>query len=264
MNENPFEPFPDDLQDIGDALREHREVADGHQLKRIKRRVLPAVTSRRTLRCLVPRRARTRAALILVIGFALNASGAMATVLTDFGVSSSSAKDLNVTRIASTIVSYASSGNRSEPAAMIVYAQGCPAGQTFSGGGCVPTGCPPGQTLTGGMCVTPTVLPAPATSPTVCRASTRGYKVRAGQEDTIIVAVDRQGGPVAGVRVKITLPGGKVVFRTTGTNGKATFRVTPTKSGTIFVHSASCKETMKVRVQAAKSATAVRPPSFTG
>ena len=279
MNDNPFEPFPDDLQDIGDALREYREVADGHQLERIKRRVLPAVTPRRTLRCLVPRRARTRAALILVIGFALNASGAMATVLTHCGVSSSSAQDLNVTQIASTILSYASSGNGPESAAMVVYAQSCPAGQTLSaavradqlsgratlsGGQCVPTSCPPGQTLTGGVCVTPTVPPATVTSPTVCRASTRGYKVRAGQEDTIIVSVDRQGAPVAGVRVRITLPGGKVVSRTTGTSGKATFRVRPARTGTIFVHGASCKETMKVKVGAAKSATAVRPPSFTG
>lgn len=264
MNDNPFEPFPDDLQDIGDALREYREVADGHQLERIKRRVLPAVTPRRTLRCLVPRRARTRAALILVIGFAMNASGAMATVLTDSGVSSSSAQDLNVTQIASTILSYASSGNGPESAAMVVYAQSCPAGQPLSGGQCVPTSCPPGQTLTGGVCVTPTVPPAPVTSPTVCRASTRGYKVRADQEDTIIVSVDRQGAPVAGVRVRITLPGGKVVSRTTGTSGKATFRVRPARTGTIFVHGASCKETMKVKVGAAKSATAVRPPSFTG
>jgi len=262
MNDNPFEPFPDDLQDIGDTLREYREVADGHQRERMKRRVLPAVTPRRTIRCLVPRRARTRAALILVVGFALNASGAMATVLTGFGVSGSSAQDFNMTQIASTFLSYAASGNRSEPAATAVYAQSCPAGQTLSGGQCVPTSCPPGQTLTGGMCVTPTVPPAPVTSPTVCRASTRGYKVRAGQEDTIIVSVDRQGAPVAGVRVRITLPGGKVVSRTTGTSGKATFRVRPARAGTIFVHSASCKETVKV--QAAKSATAVRPPSFTG
>jgi hypothetical protein len=258
MNDNPFKPFPDDGEDIGDALREYREVPDGHQLDRIKRRVLPAVTPRGTLRCLVPRGARTRAALILVIGFALNASGAMATVLTECGVSSSSAHDLNVTQIASTFLRAAESANGPEPAAMVVYAQSCPAGQTHSGGQCVPTSCPPGQTLTGGVCVTP------VTSPTVCRASTSGYKVRAGQEDTIVVSVDRPGGPVAGVWVRITLPGGKVVSRTTGTGGKATFRVRPARTGTIFVHGASCKEVIKVKVAAAKSATAVRPPSFTG
>ena len=47
-------------------------------------------------------------------------------------------------------------------------------------------------------------------------------------------------------------------------NGKVTFIVTPTQSGTIFVRSPSCKEMVKVKVFAAKAATAVRAPSFTG
>jgi hypothetical protein len=64
--------------------------------------------------------------------------------------------------------------------------------------------------------------------------------------------------------VRITLPGGQVVTRTTGRSGKATFRVTPAHSGTIFVHSPSCKEMVKVTVYAAKAATTQVAPSFTG
>ena len=111
----------------------------------------------------------------------------------------------------------------------------------------------------------PTIVVPPAkTYPGVCRASTEGYRVRAGQEDTIIVSVTRHGIAVAGSKVRITLPGGKTVSRTTGKNGKATFTVAPTQSGTIFVRSPSCKEMAKVKVFAAKAATVQRAPSFTG
>jgi hypothetical protein len=98
----------------------------------------------------------------------------------------------------------------------------------------------------------------------VCLASTRGFKVRAGQRDTIIVSVRRHGAAVSGAKVGITLPGNKVITRTTGKNGKATFSVEPTQSGTIFVRSPSCKEMVKVKVYAAKAATVQRAPSFTG
>ena len=141
----------------------------------------------------------------------------------------------------------------------------CPNGQVLSGGHCVPpTTCPAGQTLTGSTCATTTVVPPPKTYPGVCRASTKGYKVRAGQVDTIIVSVTRHGVAVAGTKVRVTLPGGNTVSRSTGKNGKVTFIVTPTQSGTIFVRSPSCKEMVKVKVFAAKAATAVRAPSFTG
>jgi len=127
-----------------------------------------------------------------------------------------------------------------------------------------PTTCPSGDTLTGSGCVPPTIVPPPTVYPAVCRASSKGYKVRAGQEDTIVVSVDREGTPVAGAGVHITLPGGKVITKSTGTNGKATFTVEPTKSGTIVVRSPSCNEMAKVKVYAAKAATAQRAPSFTG
>jgi len=141
----------------------------------------------------------------------------------------------------------------------------CPSGQTLSGGQCVPpTTCPAGETLTGNVCATPTVVPPPKTFPGVCRASTMGYKVRSGQVDTIIVSVTRHGAAVSGAKVRVTLPGGKNVIRSTGKNGKATFRVEPTRSGTILVRSPSCKSMVKVKVFAAKAATAVRTPSFTG
>ena len=142
----------------------------------------------------------------------------------------------------------------------------CPSGDTLTGGVCVPpTTCPSGETLTGGVCARPAVVVPPArTYPGVCRASTEGYKVRAGQEDTIIVTVTRHGIAVAGSKVRITLPGGKTVSRRTGKNGKATFTVEPTQSGTIFVRSPSCKEMVKVKVFAAKAATVQRAPSFTG
>jgi hypothetical protein len=141
----------------------------------------------------------------------------------------------------------------------------CPSGETLAGGQCVPpTTCPSGETLTASGCTPPTVVPPPKTYPAVCRASTKGYKVRAGQEDTIVASVDRQGQPVAGATVRITLPGGKVITKSTGTNGKATFTVRPTQSGTIVVRSPSCNDMAKVKVSAAKAATAQRAPSFTG
>jgi hypothetical protein len=141
----------------------------------------------------------------------------------------------------------------------------CPSGETLSGGQCVPpTSCPAGETLTGSVCAAKTVLPPAPTFPTVCRASTRGYKVRAGQVDTILVSVTRHGMAVSGAKVRITLPGNKVLTRTTGNNGKATFNVEPAQSGTIFVRSPSCKEMVKVKVYAAKAATVQRAPSFTG
>jgi hypothetical protein len=141
----------------------------------------------------------------------------------------------------------------------------CPSGQTLSGGQCVPpTGCPVGETLTGSVCAAKTVMPPAPTFPAVCQASTRGFKVRAGQVDTIIVSVHRHGAPVSAAQVRITLPGNKVLTRTTGKNGKATFSVEPTQSGTIFVRSPTCKEMVKVKVYAAKAATVQRAPSFTG
>ena len=128
-----------------------------------------------------------------------------------------------------------------------------------------PTICPSGAILTGSVCTTPAVVPPPPTVyPGVCRASTKGYKVRAGQVDTIIVSVARNGEAVTSTKVRITLPGGKSVTKRTGKNGKATFTVMPTQSGTIIVRSPSCKEMVKVQVYAAKAATAVRSPSFTG
>jgi hypothetical protein len=141
----------------------------------------------------------------------------------------------------------------------------CPSGETLSGGQCVPpTTCPTGQTLTGSVCATTTAVPPAKVYPGVCRASTMGYKVRAGQVDTIVVTVTRHGAAVTGTKVRINLPGGKTVSKSTGKNGKATFTVEPTQSGTITVRSPSCKEMVKVKVFAAKAATAVRAPSFTG
>ena len=110
----------------------------------------------------------------------------------------------------------------------------------------------------------PPIVPPPTVYPAVCRASSKGYKVRAGQEDTIVVSVARQGQPVVGATVRITLPGGKVITKATGSNGKATFSVVPAHSGTIIVRSPSCDGMVKVKVFAAKAATAQRAPSFTG
>ena len=159
---------------------------------------------------------------------------------------------------------------------------GCPSGQVLSGGQCVPpSGCPSGQTLTGGQCVPPsacpadetltgsvcaarTVLPAAPRFPAVCQASTRGFKLRAGQVDTIVVTVTRHGAKVSGAKVRITLPGNKHLTRRTAKDGKATFTVEPARTGTIFVRSPSCKEMVKVKVYAAKAATVQRAPSFTG
>src|SRR3984885_6800407 len=133
----------------------------------------------------------------------------------------------------------------------------CPSGETLTGGQCTPpTTCPSGETLTGGVCTPPTVVPPPAVYPAVCRASTQGYKVRAGQQDTIIVSVTRNGAAVTGTQVRVSLPGGKTLTKSTGSNGKTTFIVKPTRGGTLIVRSPSCQEMVKVKVFAAKAATA--------
>jgi hypothetical protein len=141
----------------------------------------------------------------------------------------------------------------------------CPSGETLSNGQCVPpTTCPAGDSLSAGVCTPPVVVPPPTVYPAVCRASTHGYKVRAGQQDTIIVSVTRNGAAVTGTQVRVSLPGGKTLTKTTGSNGKTTFVVKPTRGGTLIVRSPSCQEMVKVKVFAAKAATAVRAPSFTG
>ncbi len=141
----------------------------------------------------------------------------------------------------------------------------CPSGDTLSNGQCVPpTTCPAGDSLSAGVCTPPVVVPPPTVYPAVCRASTQGYKVRAGQQDTIIVSVTRNGAAVTGTQVRVSLPGGKTLTKSTGSNGKTTFIVKPTRGGTLIVRSPSCKEMVKVKVFAAKAATAVRAPSFTG
>ncbi len=141
----------------------------------------------------------------------------------------------------------------------------CPSGQVLKSGQCVPpTSCPAGESLSGSVCEAKTVLPPAPTPPAVCRATTHGYKVRAGQQDTIIVSVTRHGAAVSGAKVRIQVPGAKVIIRRTGRTGKATFIVEPARSGTILVRSPSCKEMVRVKVYAAKAATALRAPSFTG
>jgi hypothetical protein len=135
----------------------------------------------------------------------------------------------------------------------------------LSGGQCVPpTSCPAGETLTAGACATATVAQPPKVVPGVCRTSTKGYRVRAGQTDTVVVSVHRRRAAVAGAKVRLTLPGGKVLTARTGKSGKATFTVAPTQSGTIFIRSSSCKQMVTVKVYAAKAATVQRAPSFTG
>src|SRR3984885_5962522 len=141
----------------------------------------------------------------------------------------------------------------------------CPSGETLSNGQCVPpTTCPAGDSLSAGVCPPPVVVPPPTVYPAVCRASTQGYKVRAGQQVTIIVSVTRNGAAVTGTQVRVSLPGGKTLTKSTGSNGKTTFIVKPTRGGTLIVRSPSCQEMVKVKVFAAKAATAVRAPSFTG
>jgi hypothetical protein len=115
-----------------------------------------------------------------------------------------------------------------------------------------------------GACATAAAAPPPKVFPGVCRASTRGYTVRAGQKDTIVVSVRRHRAIVVGANVRLTLPGGKVLRKATGKNGKATFTVAPTQSGTIFVRSSSCNKMVEVKVYAAKAASVQRAPSFTG
>ncbi len=149
----------------------------------------------------------------------------------------------------------------------------CPPGETLSQGMCVPpTTCPAGETLTGGRCVPPTVCPAGAslsggvctppmvTTPAVCRASTKGYKLRARQRSTILISVQRAGVGVTKTKVSIVLPGGRVVTRTTNASGEAAFTVMPPRGGTILVRTSTCQA--KVKVYASK--TPKPAPPFTG
>jgi hypothetical protein len=88
----------------------------------------------------VPRSPRTQAALILLVVFGLNVSGATAPVLSTLGVGSSNANNLNVTQIVSAIARGTSTANGSQSAADLVI---CPAPATaFRLTGVVDIGCP--------------------------------------------------------------------------------------------------------------------------
>jgi hypothetical protein len=128
----------------------------------------------------------------------------------------------------------------------------CAAGQTLTGGVCLPVTtavCLTGQIKAGGYCI-----------PEPCRVHARSaYRVRAGEVNTVMVSVGRSG-----VRVRVTLPGGKSLTGASTTHGTITFTVRPKHAGMIYVRSSSCTGTAKVKVFAPKVPTTRRPPSFTG
>lgn len=172
VTNHSFEHLPDELQRIGDELRAERAIADGHLLERVQRRIEAGrPRTRRTWRQLIPRRPRTIAALLLVLGFGMNVSGAMATVLADCGIGG--AGGLNVGGFISSIGNWTSGGDGSQSASGWTY---CPTqgitwnnnGTTVNGGmqqgggqpgyGCCPTGDhtsmqTSGGTTSGGCCL---------------------------------------------------------------------------------------------------------------
>jgi hypothetical protein len=101
--------------------------------------------------------------------------------------------------------------------------------------------------------------------PAACHVAARSaYRVRAREWGTIVVSVRAGGTPVAGAKLRITLPGGKTITRTATAGGTVTFTVRPNKRGTIYVHSATCTGSAKVKVFAPKVPASHQPPSFTG
>lgn len=142
----------------------------------------------------------------------------------------------------------------------------CGAGQTMSGGKCVTETCPAGEVMSSGGCTYPPFPPVSRAKHHAAACVTAGstYRVRAGQLNTIVVWVRMNGTPVAGARVRLTLPLGKTLTRTAGPNGTVTFTVKPNHSGTIYVQSTSCAGATKVKVFAPKVAAAHQAPAFTG
>lgn len=124
---------------MADELRAGREIADGHLLERVQRRIdASRGQPRRSWRQLIPRRPRTIAALLLILGFGMNVSGAMATVLADCGISGAGTGGLNVGGIISSIGGWTSSGNGSQSASGWVY---CPTqGTTWNSNGTIVNG----------------------------------------------------------------------------------------------------------------------------
>jgi hypothetical protein len=124
MDDSTFEDhLPEDLRKVAEALVTGREVADGHLLERVQRRVQARPSgTRHRLASPSPRRIT---AVVLAVIFGLNVSGALATVLSTAGLGTTSLTNLNVTQVLKTVTSPVSYGRNSLSAADEVY---CPDG----------------------------------------------------------------------------------------------------------------------------------------
>jgi hypothetical protein len=105
------------------------------------------------------------------------------------------------------------------------------------------------------------VLPAAAQQPPCVIRTPSRLRVRAGERTTIRVRVRNVD---AGSRVRITLPGGRVVSARTNANGVAVLRVRPPRSGTARIRVADCSDVERLVVRPARRVAAQRVPRVTG
>ena len=109
---------------------------------------------------------------------------------------------------------------------------------------------------------TVTVTPSPTQIAAACTLSTpSALRVRARERTTIRVRVGTAG---AGTQVRITLPGGSVVRKTTNSSGVAIFRVRPARSGTLTIRAANCGDVDRLTVRAPRRTITRRVPRVTG
>ena len=79
----------------------------------------------------------------------------------------------------------------------------------------------------------------------------------------MIVRVRVNGQNIAGALVRMTLPGGRVLFRRTGSDGIARAYVRPPRSGTLVIQTRECAGARRVAVGRARRA-ATSPARYTG
>ncbi len=116
---NDFEHLPEDLQDIARALAAHRDVPDGHLLERVLSRVKAAPRPRRGFAGFFRARLAALSMLALILG--LNVTGALASVLQSFGLSSGAANSIDLSNLINSLTQTVSTGSNWQSAADEVY-----------------------------------------------------------------------------------------------------------------------------------------------
>ena len=103
-------------------------------------------------------------------------------------------------------------------------------------------------------------LTAPVAS---CIAVPRGLRVRARRTTLVRVQVVANGQKIRNALVRITLPGGKRIFRRTGSDGVVRVFVRPSRSGTLVIQTDVCFGAARVGVRRAPARPST-PARLTG